>query len=144
MKEGLADWEGALVDYDKAISLWGGRDESASAEKPTGLGINPFVLTFRGNTLCKLNRYEDAVKDYGAAADKFSADRDIARYSDARANQALALYQTGRRNEAVKVIMKTKCHSSSSGLNICPLYAVYEGRSEEEPRIRRYACRSCG
>lgn len=98
VKEGLGDWQGALEDYDKAVSLWGGD----KAETGPGIGVNPFVLTFRGNTLTKLNRYDAAVRDYGAAADKFSADRNIARYSDARANQALALYQTGRRNEAVK------------------------------------------
>jgi tetratricopeptide (TPR) repeat protein len=107
VKEGLADWQGALSDYDKAVSLWGGN----KANTGPGIGVNPFVLTFRGNTLMKLNRYDAAIRDYEAAADKFSADRNIARYSDARANQALALYQTGRRNEAVKymkdVIRKT-------------------------------------
>lgn len=38
-KEGLADWDAALSDYNKAIALWGGG---------RGEGVNPFVLTFRG------------------------------------------------------------------------------------------------
>lgn len=92
-QEGLADWNGALKDYDKAITLWGGG---------RGEGINPFVLTFRGNTLSTLGRYKEAITDYEAAANLFNAAQDVPRYSDARANQALALYQTGSRNEAVK------------------------------------------
>eukprot|EP01041_Mallomonas_annulata_P009990 gene9990-20777_t len=94
-QEGLADWKAALADYDKAVSLWGGG---------RGEGVNPFVLTFRGNTLVKLNRYSDAILDYEAASDRFNLLRDVARYSDAKANLALALYQEGRTEEAVKAM----------------------------------------
>ena len=62
-----------------------------------GEGVNPFVLTFRGNALCSLGRYKEAIPDYEAAANLFNANQDVARYSDARANQALALYQIGSR-----------------------------------------------
>lgn len=94
-KEGLADWSGALADYNKAITLWGGgRSDS----------INPYVLTFRGNVLCRLNRYEDAIPDYEAASNIFNSQRDIPRYSDSRANLALALYEVDRHDEAVKIM----------------------------------------
>ena len=92
--EGLAKWSDALADYNYAIKLWGGG---------RGEGINPFVLTFRGNTLCTLGRYGEAIADYEAASDRFNAMRDIERYSDAKANLALALYEQGRVDEAVKV-----------------------------------------
>jgi len=93
-KEGLADWTGALEDYNKAVALWGGG---------RGEGINPYVLTFRGNTLTRLSRFEEAIPDYQAASDLFLSLRDIARYSDARANLALAQYELGRVDEALKV-----------------------------------------
>jgi hypothetical protein len=63
-KEGLADWKGALADYNKAITLWGGNAVSIENDngevpkipKPTTnlLDINPYVLTFRGNVLSQL------------------------------------------------------------------------------------------
>lgn len=94
-KEGLADWNGALEDYDKAIQLWGGG---------RGEGVNPYVLTYRGNVLGRLGKFADAVPDYEAASDRFNALRDVARYSDSRANLALALYETGRTEESIKVM----------------------------------------
>lgn len=94
-KEGLADWTGALEDYNKAIELWGGG---------RGDGVNPYVLTFRGNTLTRLSRYDEAIPDYQAASDLFLSLRDIARYSDARANLALALFEVGKSEEARKVV----------------------------------------
>lgn len=42
--------------------------------------------------------------DYEAASNIFIDMRDIARYSDARANYALTLYQLGREEESVKVM----------------------------------------
>jgi hypothetical protein len=53
IQEGLSDWQGAVNDYSRAISLWGGG---------RGEGINPFVLTFRGNALARLGRYKDALQ----------------------------------------------------------------------------------
>jgi tetratricopeptide (TPR) repeat protein len=94
-QEGLADWSAALQDYDKAVNLWGGG---------RGDGVNPYVLTFRGNTLGRLNRYDEAILDYEAASNTFNSLRDVARYSDARANLALALYQVGRTDDAVKAM----------------------------------------
>eukprot|EP00596_Hydrurales_sp_CCMP1899_P001160 CAMPEP_0119051522 /NCGR_PEP_ID=MMETSP1177-20130426/73104_1 /TAXON_ID=2985 /ORGANISM="Ochromonas sp, Strain CCMP1899" /LENGTH=286 /DNA_ID=CAMNT_0007030739 /DNA_START=151 /DNA_END=1008 /DNA_ORIENTATION=+ len=93
--EGLADWKGALNEYDKAVSLWGGG---------RGEDVNPYTLTFRGNTLGRLDRYEEAILDYEAASNTFNSLRDVARYSDARANMALALYQVGRNEESVKAM----------------------------------------
>lgn len=93
-KEGLADWKGALDDYNKAVSLWGGG---------RGEGVNPYVLTYRGNVLTRLNKYDEAVLDYSAASDRFNAMRDVPRYSDSRANLALALYETGKTDDAKKV-----------------------------------------
>ena len=88
--EGLADWNAALRDYDKAVTLWGGRRageapakegsmsstslsgvDSSSASSSTSSsrsgdgklgsytdadGVNPYVLTFRGNVLTRLVR----------------------------------------------------------------------------------------
>ena len=82
--EGLADWSAAVADYDKAVSLWGGG---------RGENVNPYVLTYRGNALEKLGNTVAAVADYEAASNLFLTQKDIARYSDARANLALALYQ---------------------------------------------------
>lgn len=93
--EGLADWKAALVDYNKAVALWGGG---------RGDDVNPYTLTFRGNTLGRLDRYEEAILDYEAASNTFNSMRDVARYSDARANMALALYQVGRTDESVKAM----------------------------------------
>jgi tetratricopeptide (TPR) repeat protein len=81
--EGLSQWEDALKDYNKAVSLWGGG---------RGDGINPYVLNYRGNTLSRLGRVKEAVADYSASVDLFTKQRDIARASDAKANLALALY----------------------------------------------------
>ena len=93
--EGLADWKAALVDYNKAVALWGGG---------RGEDVNPYTLTFRGNTLGRLDRYDEAIEDYEAASNIFNSQRDVARYSDARANMALALYQVGRVDESVKAM----------------------------------------
>lgn len=102
-KEGLADWQGALEDYNKAISLWGGA-QSESFKPGAMTYVNPYVLTYRGNTLCRLGRYKDAIQDYEAASDFFNAARDVARYSDARANSALATYEAGDREAALKIM----------------------------------------
>lgn len=85
----------AVQDYSKAINLWGGGRSD---------DINPFVLTFRGNALCRLKQYREAVADYEAASNIFNSIRDIARYSDARANMALALYELGDRSSALKAV----------------------------------------
>lgn len=42
--------------------------------------------------------------DYKVASDVFLSEKDIARYSDARANYALTLYQVNQEEEAVKVM----------------------------------------
>jgi tetratricopeptide (TPR) repeat protein len=94
-KEGLGDWNGALSDYNKAIELWGGG---------RGDGVNPYVLTFRGNTLSRLSKFEEAIPDFEAASNMFNSLRDVARYSDARANLALTLYQVGRIDESLKIM----------------------------------------
>ena len=105
--EGLGDWEQAVSDYTKAIELWGGG---------RGPDTNPFALTFRGNSLARLGRYEEAVKDYKASADLFLLTRDEGDALYARANQALALYETGARDEAVKV---SPLLFVSGGVDLC-------------------------
>lgn len=91
--EGLGDWEAAVQDYTRAISLWGGG---------RGEGINPYVLTFRANALGRLGRYSEALKDYGSAEVLFLNQRDLQRAIDARANKALATYEAGDKKVAVK------------------------------------------
>ena len=93
-EEGLADWNAAVSDYSKAINLWGG-DLSD--------GVNPYVLTFRGNAKCRLGKYKEAIPDYEASSNIFNSLRDVPRYSDARANMALALYEVGQTDEAIKI-----------------------------------------
>eukprot|EP01038_Epipyxis_sp_PR26KG_P007939 gene7939-10773_t len=102
--EGLADWNSALNDYNKAVSLYGGKPSTSKKIYSYEEGVNPFVLTFRGNTLTKLNRFDEALYDYQSASDIFNALRDIPRYSDARANYALTLYQVGKEDESVKAM----------------------------------------
>lgn len=92
--EGLGDWAQSVKDYSRAIELWGGG---------RGPDINPFVLSYRGNSLARLGRYEESLRDYAASADLFLATRDEADALYARANQALSLYETGKKEEAVKV-----------------------------------------
>jgi tetratricopeptide (TPR) repeat protein len=114
-KEGISDWQGALNDYNKAITLWGGSPPSPTIPKTEKneknelteeeLGVNPYVLTFRGNVLSRIGRFNEAVRDFELSSDIFlNVQKDIARYSDARANFALALYQLGREEEAVKAM----------------------------------------
>lgn len=93
--EGLGDWEGAVSDYSSAVKLWGGG---------RGEGINPYVLTFRANALGRLGRYGEALADYGAAEELFLRQRDLKRAIDARANKALATYETGDKDKAVKAM----------------------------------------
>jgi len=63
--EGLAEWALALQDYNKAISLWGGIDDvspvGAEPSTKVGLGINPYVLSFRGNVLTRLVSLSDSI-----------------------------------------------------------------------------------
>lgn len=94
-REGLGDWEGAAADYSSAISLWGGG---------RGEGINPYALVYRGNALAQLGRYREAVPDYEAAADRFLGLKDKRTASEARANLALALYEAGDTDEAVRTM----------------------------------------
>ncbi|CAN0025392.1 unnamed protein product, partial [Phaeothamnion confervicola] len=97
-EEGLGDWRRAVEDYTRAVDLWGGG---------RGDGVNPFVLTFRGNALTRVGDYDNAIGDYRAAEAIFSAQHNDERAVDARANLALALYETGKRTEAVKLMRGT-------------------------------------
>mmetsp|Transcript_483 Transcript_483/g.684 ORF Transcript_483/g.684 Transcript_483/m.684 type:complete len:200 (-) Transcript_483:180-779(-) len=94
-KEGLADWQGAIDDYSEAIKLWGGG---------RGPGINPYVLTFRGNALSYIGRYYEAIKDYDSADELFLLQRNPDRAIEARANKALALYEVGQTTDSIKLM----------------------------------------
>lgn len=92
--EGLRDWRGALRDYDKAVSLWGG----------AGDGVNPFALSYRARTKAELADLEGALADYRMADSIFSrVDRNVEQASYARAGEAVTLYSLGRRDEAIKI-----------------------------------------
>ena len=93
--EGLGDWKNALVQYNKAISLWGGTRND---------NVNPFVLVYRGNVESQLGNYQYAILDYDAASEIFLKEKDIARYSDARANYALALYSANDIPNSIKAM----------------------------------------
>lgn len=116
--EGLGKWSESLDDYNKAVTLWGGG---------RGDNINPFVLSYRGNVLTRLNRFEEAILDYDASSKLFLDQRDIDRYSDARSNYALALYQIGDTDAAVKAMKGTtntlalSSHAVTSHLTISVL-----------------------
>lgn len=116
--EGLGKWSESLDDYNKAVTLWGGG---------RGDNINPFVLSYRGNVLTRLNRFEEAILDYDASSKLFLDQRDIDRYSDARSNYALALYQIGDTDAAVKAMkgitntLALSSHAVTSHLTISAL-----------------------
>mmetsp|Transcript_13611 Transcript_13611/g.17748 ORF Transcript_13611/g.17748 Transcript_13611/m.17748 type:complete len:397 (+) Transcript_13611:152-1342(+) len=93
--EGLGEWQNAVDDYSRALQLWGG------GRGPDG---NPYVLNFRGNALTKLGQYKESLEDYAAAGDIFAQQQNIARETDSRANYALALYETGDKEGAVKMM----------------------------------------
>lgn len=119
--EGLADWDGAIADYSQAIKLWGGG---------RGEGINPFVMTFRANALARTGRYEDALPDYRAAERLFLQFRDGERALDARANAALALYQTGKVEEALRIMREiVRRRQGYTDMHVA-LAAVYWGKGE--------------
>ena len=61
-REGLRDWRGALSDYDRAVSLWGG----------VGDGVNPFALSYRGRARSEVGDYEGALVDFRTASSIFS------------------------------------------------------------------------
>lgn len=111
-QEELKQWAGAVEDYSRAISLWrpppGTPDKAlrgnVSPAEGDGLGVNPLVLNFRGNALCQLGRYSEALVDYQEAADIFTNDREFRQASLSRANEALALYGDGQREEAVRTM----------------------------------------
>lgn len=92
--EGLRDWRGALSDYDKAVSLWGG----------AGDGVNPYTLTYRARARAEVGDYEGALSDYRGASSIFSrVDKNVEQSSFARAGEAVTLYALDRRDEAVRV-----------------------------------------
>jgi len=62
--EDLNQWDRAVADYTKAISL----TRAASDKSANSPGVNPLVLSFRGTALGRLGRYDEAVLDFREAA----------------------------------------------------------------------------
>jgi len=121
-REGLADWQGAVADYSQAIKLWGGG---------RGEGINPFVMTYRANALARTGRYEEALPDYRAAERLFLQGRDEERALDARANAALALYQTGEVDSALRIMREiVRRRQGYTDMHVA-LAAVYWGQGQQ-------------
>jgi len=92
-REGLRDWQGALSDYDRAVSLWGG----------SGDGVNPFALSYRGRARAELRDYEGALDDFRAASSIFARVDKNDNQAAARAQEAVTLYGLERREEAVRI-----------------------------------------
>eukprot|EP00965_Chrysotila_dentata_P012055 395657-Pleurochrysis_carterae.AAC.9 len=93
-REGLRDWVGAVSDYDRAVSLWGGE----------GGGVNPYALTYRGRARSEVGDLDGALLDFQRAAGIFSSvDKNNNQAAAARAQEAVTLYGLGRRDEAVRI-----------------------------------------
>lgn len=101
--EGLAQWQKAVEDYSTAIDLWGGVNDASLADVK-GVGVNPFVLNFRGNALSRLGKYDEAVGDYKIAQALFSAIRDKAGLGTSLVNEALAHFGAGETEEAERLL----------------------------------------
>jgi len=143
--EGLGRWTAAVEDYSEAINLWGGEgNDFRPGEFSEGgrLGVNPFVMNYRGNALSRLGRYEDAVADYHVAAQQFSAIRDSKQLSVSLSNEALALYGAGAFEEA-SVKMKNVLRRDPKNVDMhAALAAVYwgEGRADLAETEWEFAC----
>ena len=88
--EGLSDWRSALRDYDEVVRL-----SSAINRAP------PYVLNSRGNALCALGAYEEALESYRLATETFQKSRNLSGAIYARSNAALMLAELGREDEAI-------------------------------------------
>eukprot|EP00741_Cyanophora_paradoxa_P024006 tig00021720_g23182.t1 len=120
------DFAGALADYEEAIrlspssmpDLYVGRglayegvdrfdkarDDYTTALQLREEAVDPVALVYRGNASGSLGDWAAAEADYIKAEEIFSG----ARYEDAattcRANQALAVYEQGRREESIRLM----------------------------------------
>lgn len=133
--EGLGRWEEAVRDYSTAIGLWGGELNGYRAgEFSQGgrLGVNPFVLNFRGNALSQLGRYEEAAADYRTASAQFGAVSDNAGLLKSLANQALALYGAGQLQEAERIMQRVLRRNPSNVDIRTALAAIYWDRGAKE------------
>jgi len=131
--EGLARWQAAVDDYTSAIGLWGGaKNDFRKGEFSAGgrLGVNPFVLNFRGNALCRLGRYTEAVSDYRMAGAQFGAVQDNSGILTSLTNEALALYGAGEPEEAFRVMLRVVRRNPKDADGHAALAAVYWQRGE--------------
>lgn len=107
--EGLRRWEEAVDDYSMAVLLWGGaQNDFRPGEFSQGgrLGVNPYVLNFRGNALSRLGRYAEGVSDYKVAGAQFAAIQDAESFATSLANQALAFYGAGQVQESEQLMRR--------------------------------------
>eukprot|EP00929_Paragymnodinium_shiwhaense_P060225 TRINITY_DN30100_c0_g1_i1.p1 TRINITY_DN30100_c0_g1~~TRINITY_DN30100_c0_g1_i1.p1 ORF type:complete len:385 (+),score=117.88 TRINITY_DN30100_c0_g1_i1:75-1229(+) len=108
VQRGLANeevkrWSAAVKDYTTAIDIW---RKEMRPDRPGDLGVNPLVLNYRGNALAQLERFDEAVEDYSEAGDIFASDGERRQASISYANEALALYGGGNKEEAAKRMQK--------------------------------------
>eukprot|EP00931_Biecheleriopsis_adriatica_P068118 TRINITY_DN42147_c0_g1_i1.p1 TRINITY_DN42147_c0_g1~~TRINITY_DN42147_c0_g1_i1.p1 ORF type:complete len:393 (-),score=111.73 TRINITY_DN42147_c0_g1_i1:62-1240(-) len=143
--EGLAQWEAALADYSEAIKLWGGvANDFRPGEFSEGgrLGVNPYVMTYRGNVLARLGRYDDALEDYQVAISQFTAVRDFDSLAVSLSNEALALYGAGQIDAAEQKMRSILRKSSGLADMHVALASIKwrQGKLQEAESEWQYAC----
>ncbi|CAK0807082.1 unnamed protein product [Prorocentrum cordatum] len=133
--EGLQQWQSAVDDYTMAIELWGGvSNDFRNGEFSEGgrLGVNPFVLNFRGNALSRLGRYALAAEDYRAAGRQFGATSERTALATSLSNEALARFGAGQTQEAQAIMERVRLRDPKNVDARAVLAAVYWSRGERD------------
>ena len=129
--EGLSDWNGALKDYTECITL----------SREIG-GVPPYVLNSRGNALCSLGRYDEALVDYDEAAKTFQVMHNLSGAIYARSNAALTLAELGREDDAIREMEAVARRAAGSIDMRAALAAMHWSRGEQDAAERdwNWAC----
>ena len=123
--EGLSDFNGALRDYDEVVRL-----SSAIDRAP------PYVLNSRGNVLCSLGRYEEALESYRLATETFQRSRNLSGAIYARSNAALMLAELGREDEAIAEF-EAVARRAAGSIDGAPRWRRCGGAAGKSKRRRR-------